>query len=110
MGNGLAKNMQVLSPKDADLYRIAFLAHQKSDWKSADIAISNLTDKRLLGHVLADRYQRRTPSLVEMKEWLINYGNLPEADDMYEMARKMPGAKKVKLTPPTLSDTWSGSD
>ncbi len=106
----IAKNMQVLSPKDADLYRAAFAAQAKGDWKSADIAIANLNDRRLMGHVLADRLERRPASAAELREWLASYGNLPEAPDLYDQARHLPAAKGVKFVRPTLGDAWTGSN
>jgi soluble lytic murein transglycosylase-like protein len=107
----IAKNLQVLSPKDADLYRAAFVDQERSDWKSADIAIANLTDRRLVGHVLADRYQRRSSnSGADLRSWLVSYGSLPEAPEIYDQARNMPGAKGSKVTHPTLADSWSGTD
>jgi hypothetical protein len=48
----------VLSASDAELYRAAFAAQTKADWKVADDALAKTKDKRLVGHVLADRYAR----------------------------------------------------
>src|ERR1700743_2156665 len=47
------KNVQVLSPKDADLYRAVFTAQAKSDWPEAERIASKINNKALMGHVLA---------------------------------------------------------
>ncbi|HEU0117784.1 MAG TPA: lytic transglycosylase domain-containing protein [Alphaproteobacteria bacterium] len=104
----IARNVQVLSPKDADLYRAAFTAQEKKDWKSADIALDNLTDKCLVGHVLADRYQRRTATAAELHDWLEAYAKLPEAGEIYNQAERL-HAKGVKFQKPIVSETWSSS-
>lgn len=103
------KNMQVLSPKDADLYRAAFAAQASGDWAAADTAIANLGDKKLLGHVLADRYQRRPATPTELREWLAAYSDLPEAASFYSKAQHMPIAKGSKLKQPNMGSNWNGS-
>jgi len=70
---------EVLTQDDAALYRLAFAAQAKSAWVDADNAIARLNDKRLMGHVLAERYQRRSASLLELQSWLLAYRDLPEA-------------------------------
>lgn len=69
----------VLSQGDAELYRRIFAAQRREAWAEADAAIAQLSDRRLMGSVLADRYQRRRPSAAERKAWLASYGDLPEA-------------------------------
>jgi soluble lytic murein transglycosylase len=104
------KNVQVLSPKDADLYRAIFTAQSKADWKEADRIIANLNNKGLMGHVLADRYSRQQASADELKVWLTSYADLPEASDIYDQAKQLPGARGLKLTKPFASSHWSGGD
>ena len=70
--------------------------------------LAKLGDKRLLGHVLADRYQRRVATLPELQSWLATYHDLPEADDLYQQARKLPGNKNAKLTRPLEASSLSG--
>lgn len=103
-----AKNVQVLSLKDADLYRAAFAAQAKSEWAAADTAMANISDRKLLGHVLADRYQRRVPTQTELSEWLASYSDLPEASDFYSKARHMPAVKGTKITQPNVAANWNG--
>ena len=62
--------MQVLSLKDEERYRAIFAAQAKNDWKRADSLVEGLKDHGLVGHVLADRYERRTPTIAELTAWL----------------------------------------
>jgi hypothetical protein len=98
----LPENMRVLAPKDSDLYRAAFTAQAIGDWISADNALALVADRRLIGHVMADRYSRRPASSEELKLWLTNYRNLPEAQDIYSRAVKL-GASKGAFLPKPMS-------
>jgi soluble lytic murein transglycosylase-like protein len=106
----IPKNMQVLSSKDAVLYRAIFAAQKKDDWKTADVAIADLEDKRLMGHVLAERYKRRPASIAEFQAWLASYADLPEAADIYSQAQSLPEAAVTSLNKPVLAELWTGSD
>jgi len=103
-----APSFHILTEIDAELYRTVFDAQDRSDWKTADAAMAHLGDKRLLGHVLADRYERRDPAAGELKTWLTQYADLPEADELYEKAKQLPGAQ-ADLAEPS-SNLWSGGD
>src|SRR3546814_8059183 len=50
----------VLTPHDADLYRRIFVLQEDGRWPQADRLIAGLSDKRLLGHLLAQRYLHPT--------------------------------------------------
>ena len=99
------ENGQVLSVDDATLYRSIFEAQSHSYWKEADLMLSHLRDKRLMGHVLADRYERQKATLPELQAWLVSYHDLPEAEDIYQQAKKLPAPKGTKLVrPPSVSE------
>jgi soluble lytic murein transglycosylase-like protein len=106
----IPKNLQVLSAKDAALYRAIFAAQKNDDWKTADVAIASLEDKRLMGHVLAQRYTRRPASIADYKAWLTNYADLPEAAAIYNQAQSLPGAMFAGFSKPVLAELWTGSD
>jgi len=103
------KNMKVLSDQDETLYRSAFEAQERLEWQDADIALSHVQDKSLVGHVMADRYGRRGTRPDELRAWLASYASLPEAADIYAQARALPLAKGVALTQPAVMDQWSGA-
>jgi len=100
----------VLSPRDAELYRAAFVAQQASDWQLADSALTQVKDKILVGHVLADRYERRAPTLDEARLWLAAYADLPEAEDIYDKARGLKGFSAAHLTRPAATAAWGGNN
>jgi len=102
----LPQDVEVLSSQDATLYRSIFAAQKKDDWKSADVSIASLADRRLMGHVLADRYKRRPAGLAEYKAWLESYADLPEANDIYNQAEALPGAMLAGLSKPVADDNW----
>lgn len=103
----LDRAMAVLSLKDAALYRTFFAAQQRGDWHKADKALSQVSDKRLLGHALADRIEKRGASTAELEGWLKNYSTLPDAEALYAKAIKA-GLKNAPK--PEAPDTWSGGE
>lgn len=100
--------MGAISPKDALVYRSIFDAQKKGDWTKADEAVESLSDKRLIGHVLADRYQRRPTEVAELAAWLKEYGGLPEAEVIYEQAEKTAKKSGITLPKPRIPGPWSG--
>ncbi len=87
---------RILSPRDAAAYAEIFRLQENGRWPEADRAIRHLEDKRLLGHVLAQRYlapNYRT-RYHEFEAWLYRYGDHPQAARIYKLARKRmpPGA------------------
>ncbi|MGE3623151.1 MAG: lytic transglycosylase domain-containing protein [Bdellovibrionales bacterium] len=106
--NGAAL-IRVISNQDAILYRQIFEAQAVADWARADHAIDRLSDRRLLGDVLADRYMRRDATLAELKDWLEKYSDLPEASRFYLQAVALAGGAG-NLPEPAALARWSGAD
>ena len=78
-----------LSDEDAGLYREIFNVQERGDWKKADHLIRKLTDRMLIGDVLAQRYLHPTKyrtSYKELKAWLAKYADLPDAARLYKIA------------------------
>lgn len=103
----LDRAMGALAPKEAALYRILFTAQERQEWNRAEKIQSQISDKRLMGYVLADRYARRGASAAELASWLAQYPTLPQARDIYAKAQKA-GAKQ--LTAPSAPETWSSGE
>lgn len=101
----LDKNMNALSMKEAALYRTLFEAHQKGDWAKAESVMAKISDKRLMGHVLADRFERKGASLGELVAWLKEYPTLPQAEWVYAKAVK---AGAVTPPKPQAPEAWGG--
>ncbi len=100
--------LAVLSEEDATLYQAIFRAQGEGLWEQADLLAAKVQDRRLIGHVLADRYFRATPSLASLQDWLAVYADLPEAPALYAKATHMRGAKGVRIERPRLVSAWSG--
>ena len=94
------ENGQVLSQDDETVYRAIFAAQGRGAMKEADVMYAHLHDRRLMGHVLADRYSRQPATFPELQSWMAAYSDLPEAGDVYRTAKKLQGAKNAKLNRP----------
>lgn len=99
----------VLSSADVTRYRAIFEAQAKADWAAADKAMVGLQDKRLLGHVLYQRYMHADyrASYAELKNWLSANADLPDADRLHTLAsRRKPTGDR--LATPTASRGLQG--
>ncbi|MDD4617325.1 MAG: lytic transglycosylase domain-containing protein, partial [Alphaproteobacteria bacterium] len=105
--SSLGNAIHVLSPRDATLYRAAFAAQQKANWGFADEALGQVNDKRLAGHILADRFLRRGMTLDEAKSWFASYASLPEAGDLYSIAKRLRGFSGAGIKKPSGTE-WTG--
>jgi soluble lytic murein transglycosylase-like protein len=81
----------VLSQSDVARYREIFSLQDIMDWQAADEVIAQLDDRRLMGHVLAQRFLHPEISGVqydELRAWLSDYADHPEARLIYKLALK----------------------
>ncbi len=88
---GTADLPVVLSASDVRLYREIFALQDQGKWKGADQRIAALADRRLLGHVLAQRYLHPTAyrsKYTELRDWLAGYADHPDAGRIYKLALK----------------------
>jgi soluble lytic murein transglycosylase-like protein len=108
----LDKAMDVLTPVDARLYAAIFAAQKKHDWPTADAAIAKLGDRRLMGHVLAQRYTAGQGKARDLIQWMTQYGDHPEADSLDARARELAKAEHIPYPehelPPPPPPPWSG--
>lgn len=79
----------VLNKVDTQLYLRAFAAQRRRDWKQADRFLAAVTDKRLIGSLLAQRYLGTyDASFTELSDWLEKYGDHHGADRLYRLAQR----------------------
>ena len=81
----------VLSDRDAGLYREIFALQVKGKWRAADKHMRQLGDRRLIGHLLAQRYLHPTAyrsKYKELRDWMAHYADHPEAKRIYKLALK----------------------
>ena len=79
----------VLSSADEALYREIFDLQEDGQWKRADTLIAKLSDRLLMGHVLAQRYLHPTKyrsKYRELKDWMDEYADHPQANRIYKLA------------------------
>jgi soluble lytic murein transglycosylase len=94
----------MLPKSDAALYKTAFEAQEQGNIKQSDSALKKISDLRLLGHVLYQRYMHPDSyrsNFRELKIWLDFYADHPGADKIYRLAQsRMPSGYKGKLNKP----------
>ncbi len=94
---------QVLAPEDADLYREIFALQEAGKWEQADARIESLSDRRLMGHVLAQRYMHPTAyrsRYKELRDWMAEYADQPDAKRIYDLALKRRPPNYLRPNPP----------
>jgi len=80
-----------LTSGDAKLYSRIFELQKKGNWRQANNLIKKLGNNLLLGHVQSQKYLHPThyrSRYFELKEWLENFGDHPEAKRIYRLALK----------------------
>jgi len=99
---------QVLVPDALDLddverYQRIFDLQEDGHWKKADKLIKRLSDRILMGHVLAQRYLHPTKyrsKYKELKEWMAHYADHPDAHRLYKLAlRRKPSNWRAPKRP-----------
>jgi len=91
-----------LSDRDAELYEQIFAVQEQGRWKDADRLISRLSDKVLMGHVMAQRYLHPTAyrsRYKELKDWLASYADHPQASRIYKLALTRRGSANYPKKP-----------
>lgn len=92
----------VLSAHDAARYRRAFAAQAKGQVWEADRLLEAVTDKGLVGVVLAERLRtQRSPKRAEVVQWLSQYADHAAAPAMLALARRL-GAGPLPPVAPTV--------
>lgn len=94
---------EILSGSDRERYLNIFAAQKRADWKKADKLIAQLSDKRLMGYVLADRYlhPKYVSKYADLKAWMAEYASTPGADRIYKLALKKKPRKASAPERPT---------
>lgn len=80
-----------LGATDAAALRNVFALHAAKDWASAEQASAQLTDRRLEGHVLADRWLNPAapkPDQEQLQDWLARFADHPDAPAIHALLRR----------------------
>ena len=93
----------ILSQEDISNYRFAYNFQESCKWKSANKHILKISDKTLMGHILAQRYLHPTcyrSKYLELYYWLKKYNDHPQAKRIYRLAiKRMPQGYKSPNKP-----------
>ena len=107
---GAARRPAVLSAAEAARYQRIFALQSQGAAEDAATEAERLHDRRLLGHVLAERYLGRpqdNPGAPALAEWLRHYGDHPDAPAVHRLlARHAPRGS----LPPAPSAAPLGED
>lgn len=93
----------ILSETESTRYRRLFALQEAGNWAEADRLIHQIKDPVLLGHVLAQRYLHGSyrSKYKELKEWLADYADLPDAAAIYKLALTRKPANTAAPKAPT---------
>jgi soluble lytic murein transglycosylase-like protein len=101
-----------LSAADAETYRTVFAEQSAGNWSAADQKIGELTDKRLIGHVMQQRFMHPTAykaTFSELQAWLKLYADLPDAKAVFSLAQKRQAKdSRGRLTSPITATVLRG--
>lgn len=107
---GIAGFPQPLAPSDAARLRRIFDLQARGEMTAAAREAERLDDRRLMGHVLADRWQRgASVTIQELLAWLADHGDHPDAAAIHAMlVRRAP--RGFDLPPPPSGQALADGD
>ena len=90
-GKGAAGLPTVLPPSEASRLRRIFEHQAAGDFAAAARETDRLEDRRLLGQVLAHRWQQpgAQPTAAELQAWLARYGDHPDAPRIHALLGRL---------------------
>ncbi|MCA3323667.1 MAG: lytic transglycosylase domain-containing protein [Roseomonas sp.] len=80
-----------LAAMDAEQIKQVFALHAARDWAMAEQAMALLTDRRLEGHILADRWLNPSaprPDQEALRDWLARFADHPDASAIHALLRR----------------------
>ena len=89
-----------LSGEQSKLYARVFKAQALGNMEHADEALKKINDRRLMGHVLYQRYMHPSykTSFIELKKWMDSYANYPGAHNIYKLAVARQDNESIQIT------------
>ena len=103
-------SLEPLSEADVETYRTIFYEQNRGRWKQADREIKKVANPILMGHVWYQRYMHATAytsKFNELKIWMENYGDLPGAQRIYDLARRKNGGKTGGMMQPMQGASYA---
>ncbi|MBI3446648.1 MAG: lytic transglycosylase domain-containing protein [Magnetospirillum sp.] len=86
-----------LSAADVEIYRHVLALQAAGQAANADRELGRVKDELLKGHVLAQRLLApgAKPKFQEVRAWLAEYADLPQAEAIHRLAKSVKGGKPV---------------
>ena len=94
-----------LAPADAAALQGIFALHASRDWETAERATAQLSDRRLEGHILADRWLNPSapkPDHEALRDWLTRFADHPDATAIHALLRRTAPRGTALPVAPTL--------
>ncbi len=94
---------QVLTPEDIERYRVAFAAASRGDAEMVNKIVTQIKDRRLIGHVEAEYLlsPKTRASFTELARWLQDHADHPDARAIFSLAsNRAPKGKPRTLRQP----------
>ena len=103
---------QILSDADLATYRQAFEHQKLGQWPAADHDIGHLDNVLLVGNLLAARYLSPgyRASGEELAGWMSRFSDLPQANEIFALAKQRLGSRANGLKLPARAAVNSSSD
>ena len=100
-----------VSKDDVKIYKNIFKYLKENNIEDADDAAEDLNSDLLLGHVLAEKYLSKNykTSFDELKDWLSQYADLPQARRIYRLALKKGDKSELALPDECQLEEYSTS-
>ncbi len=101
-GGAMMAAPRPLAPSTAARLRRIFELQARGETDAAAREAALLDDRRLIGHVLADRWLRapEAPGVEELRAWLAAHGDQPDAPAIHALlARRLPRGSRAALPP-----------
>ena len=94
-----------LAPADAAALQGIFALHASRNWEAAERATAQLSDRRLEGHILADRWLNPAaprPDQEALRDWLTRFADHPDAPAIHALLRRAAPRGAALPVAPTL--------
>ena len=101
-----------LSDADVDHYRRIFALQAAGDMGAADEIIEEVADRRLMGHVLFQRYMHPTAwrsTYPQLRSWMAEYADHPRAQQVYRLAQQRRPSGSSRPRRPVTVDRQYGT-
>ncbi len=106
-------NKEISLKTNGSIYKTIFEAQSRGGFDAADKAILQLSDCRLMGHILLQRYLYPDSPRIgfsDLKNWMEKYSDHPAADRIYRLTElRRPEGDKSEIKKPSYKTHLTGA-